>query len=69
MNASDEVVASAERDPLNGLYSFTPIACALSADHMDTTKLWHRHMGHLKYTNLQFLSRSEKVIGLPHINH
>ena len=68
VDTDNYIVASAQRDSQNGLYSFKPIAHALTVDYINTTQLWHRRMGHLNHTSLQFLSRSGHVIGLPPLN-
>ena len=68
VDTNNYIVASAQHDSQNGLYSFKPIAHTLTADYIDTMQLWHQRMGHLNHTSLQFLSRSGHVTGLPPLN-
>ena len=68
VNKQGDVIGSGLRDTSNGLYCFKNTDHALSTIQLNTTTLWHRHLGHLNYEGLYQLSKSNSVYGLPHID-
>ena len=77
INNDVEVVASGHIDPSNRLYCFRQHGVALSSEHSSPTgnfsqheasnRLWHRRLGHLNYPDMQHLSKTSAVLGLPKI--
>jgi hypothetical protein len=62
------VIAVGYRDSSNGLYKFGEnITEANVTESFDEASLWHRRLGHLNYKSLSFLSRGNKVTGMPNI--
>ena len=41
---------------------------ALTVEDIDVADLWHRRLGHLSYSGLSFLSKSQHVEGIPFID-
>ena len=82
MNSSGAVIATALRDPRNGLYklqSDTLLHCSeISSDSMtfalscsndspSITELWHRRLGHYHSQGLRRMIQSSAVKGLPRL--
>ena len=57
------VIAVGYRDSSNGLYKFGENV----TESFDEASLWHRRLSHLNYQSLSFLSRGNKVTGMPNI--
>jgi hypothetical protein len=66
----EQVIATGYRDNSNGLYYFreTTNEEALNIEDSDDAAVWHRRMGHISYSGLSFLSKSEHVQGIPRID-
>lgn len=62
-----EVVGIGVRDKNNGLYHLQTIILKEinNLKNLDDIDLWHKHMAHLNYHSLHFMSKQQQVNGMP----
>lgn len=67
VNNCHEVVSIGVKDKNNGLYHLQTIVLKEINDleNLDDIDLWHKHMVHLSYQSLHFMSKQQKVNGMP----
>lgn len=65
-NNLHEVVSISVREKNNGLYHLQTIILKEinNLENLDDIDLWHKHMAHLSYQSLYFMSKQQKVNGM-----
>jgi hypothetical protein len=66
VNNPHEVVGIGVRDKNNGVYHWQTILLkeTNNLENLDDIDVWHKHMAHLNYQSLYFMSKQKKVNGM-----